>query len=68
MELDKKIDNLLTQFKENDEEIAKLKEALVSRENLKFEITGALKALNAIKEESETSSKPKTKKGKKATA
>lgn len=51
MSLDEKIEGLVKQFNENNEELEKLKTAVVERENLKLEITGALKAFNSLKEE-----------------
>ena len=69
MKLDEKIENLVTQYNENEEELKKLRDGVTQRESLKMEITGALKALNSIKEEMENDSAPAPKKkAKKATA
>ena len=65
MKLDERIEGLAAQFNANEEELTKLRDALRAREDLKLEITGALKALNSIKEE-EPAEEPKTKKKAKA--
>jgi prefoldin subunit 5 len=59
MSLDEKIEGLVKQFNENNEEIDKLQTALKERENLKLEITGALKAFNSLKEEESKEEEPK---------
>ena len=59
MSLDEKIEGLVKQFNENNEEIDKLQTALKERENLKLEITGALKAFNSLKEEEPKKEEPK---------
>lgn len=53
MSIDERIEGLVKQYNENNEELDKLKKAVVERENLKLEITGALKAFNSLKEEDE---------------
>lgn len=62
MNVEEKIEQLVKQFNENEEEIVKIKDALQSRENLKLEITGALKAFNSIKEEASEEPKKEPKK------
>lgn len=64
MDIDGKIEVLAKQYNDNEDDLKKIKEALKSREDLKLEITGALKALNSIKEETPEVEEPKKKKAK----
>ena len=59
MSLDEKIEGLMKQFNENNDELEKLKKGVVERENLKLEIMGALKSFNSLKEEEPKEEEPK---------
>ena len=59
MSLDEKIEGLMKQFNENNDELEKLKKGVVERENLKLEILVALKAFNSLKEEEPKEEEPK---------
>ena len=59
MSLDEKIEGLMKQFNENNDELEKLKKGVVERDNLKLEIMGALKAFNSLKEEEPKEEEPK---------